>query len=378
MGLTVQYSITSTARKVERARELVEKMRQVCMDLAFYKVHDVIELHGADCDYNNPKYDPPKDKRCKDKHEALRWLLIQSMQSIDIPWSKNRGRDKYRENRHGKLERNRIGEASTSVSPTHVIACNVWGLAGSEPMNVGLCKYPAEIEREYSPEDDARFRSFGDRHGFYGYGLDYDKWNRYRRRQGWWPGDERYWSGSDCHKEKRKIKTGIGSRWYWSSFCKTQYASDPRCGGIPNFLAAHISTVTALERIAALPTIKVEIGDEGEYGPHESCPDWREADEEGRERVYVPHEGYHDPAKLAKEVGEWNTMIAAQTGALKDMLPGNMALESAIAQYPNFEQLEHFGRLNADDDRVGPFIQHMGALAKAIAKQTEEEAKQGN
>ena len=31
------------------------------------------------------------------------------------------------------------------------------------------------------------------------------------------------------------LKTGL-SGWRWSSFCKTQYASNPQCGGVPHFL----------------------------------------------------------------------------------------------------------------------------------------------
>jgi len=347
MGLTVHYSFESRTRSETKARELVKAMRQVCMDLAFSKVCDVIELQGEDCDYNNPKYEGD---------EATRWLLIQARQSVTLPWTVNRRKD------------TQTGECSVDVLPSHIVACNVWGLDGSEPMNVGLCRYPAEIEHDYSPEDDAKFRRYDpDYFGWRGYGFDYRKWNRYVRKQGW--SDHRQYHWHDCHKETRKVKTGLGSKWYWSSFCKTQYASDPACGGIPNFLRAHISTVTALERIAELPTLKVEINDEGDYGRNWSCPDWREADAEGRERVYQWFEGHHDPAKLAEEVGEWNQMSAAFFGAMNDALKANgeLGLESPISQFSNFESLEHFGRMNADDNRLAPFLEAMGSLAKEVA-----------
>jgi hypothetical protein len=35
--------------------------------------------------------------------------------------------------------------------------------------------------------------------------------------------------------------------WSWHSFCKTHYASDPRCGGLPNFLRCHLGVVALLD-----------------------------------------------------------------------------------------------------------------------------------
>ena len=63
-------------------------------------------------------------------------------------------------------------------------------------------------------------------------------------------GHERY-SPPEDFTEARKISPRLGG-WHWSSFCKTQYASDPRCGGVANFLRCHISIITLLDRIAKL------------------------------------------------------------------------------------------------------------------------------
>ena len=35
--------------------------------------------------------------------------------------------------------------------------------------------------------------------------------------------------------------------WRWSSFCKTQYASNPDCGGLNNFLKCHVGLVRLLD-----------------------------------------------------------------------------------------------------------------------------------
>jgi hypothetical protein len=158
--------------------------------------------------------------------------------------------------------------------------------------------------------------------------------------------------------EARKVKTRLGG-WYWSSFCKTQYASDPSCGGIPNFLRCHISVVTLLDRIATLPTMKVRLKDEGKYGRSYYTDDpWVE------KPTYTWHDGKYDPKALAAEVGGWNAMIAAQVGALDDMLEASgspIKGSSAIQGYPNFEQLEFQG---SQQEHLQPFLRAMAELAE--------------
>ena len=62
-----------------------------------------------------------------------------------------------------------------------------------------------------------------------------------------------------------------------------------------------------------MPTIKVEIDDEGKYGRSYYTDDpWAE------KRVYTWHEGQYDVKALVEEVGEWNEMIAAMFGAMND------------------------------------------------------------
>src|SRR5690606_14473865 len=208
------------------------------------------------------------------------------------------------------------------------------------------------------PTDDQRFHEK--------WRFSWRKWDRWLKRNGY-PG---YLSpNSGQFTEVRKVKTRLGG-WRWSSFTKTQYASDPACGGIPNFLRCHISVVTLLDRIAELPTLKVQMDDEGRYGPSHYSDDWREAHAEGREPTYRWHEGKYVPKALAEEVGEWNGMIAAFTGAMNDLLesPGSeSAGESPIQNFPNFEQLEFRG---SQDGNVKPFLQVMAQLAE------QERAKQ--
>ena len=50
--------------------------------------------------------------------------------------------------------------------------------------------------------------------------------------------------------------------WSWLSFCKTHYASDPRCGGLPNFLRCHLGVVALLDEaknLGILGTVEAPI-----------------------------------------------------------------------------------------------------------------------
>lgn len=230
MGLTIHYKIKSRARSDKRVAELLGKMRQICMDLPFAKVGELVDLSGLR---------QVQQRRRKVVRPAS--VQVDPLIKITIP-------------------PDRLITFETIVGPE------------CEPMDVGLCKYPREV----------KFRG-------------------------------------------RTIKTRLGG-WKWSSFCKTQFANDPRAGGLPNFLRCHISVVTALERFAELPTIKVDVNDEGEYG---TCR---------RARA-----GLHDIRRLTKNIGESSEMIAAMTGVLRDVLKD--ALVSPMDGRPDFEELEHRGRL---------------------------------
>lgn len=117
---------------------------------------------------------------------------------------------------------------------------------------------------------------------------------------------------------RRTIRTAKKG-WSWQSFCKTQYASNPRYGGVANFLRCHLLVVKMLDAANKLGILQ-EVNDEGSF--------WEN----------------RDALALAREVGDWNCMIGAFAGQLKD-LQGE-ALEAQIFSFPNFEQLEAKGRRN--------------------------------
>ena len=155
------------------------------------------------------------------------------------------------------------------VLPLHVIAFETEPGEGCEPANFGLCRYPTAVSH---PE-------FGTR------------------------------------------KTNL-SGWSWDSFCKTHYASDPRSGGLPNFLRCHLGVVALLDEAQRLGILG-EVSDEGDFWETRSL------------------------ARLTKEIGDQSAMLAGFLGALKDAMgqaPGAGTVEAPIAAYPNFEHLEAEGQ----------------------------------
>jgi hypothetical protein len=328
MGLTIHYTLKS---KQDEAEQTVHMMRQLALDLPFEEVGDIMDLQGDQC---NTEARRAELQNGDDKNESLFWLLIQAGQHVQCPWNKR---------------------ISRTVHPTRIIGFDTCPGPGSEPANFGLCLYPAKVEWEYSPQDDQRFQS-APKQGFGWHQFDYSKWRKHCQRHGYRP-----WESPSKFNEMRSVPTKLDG-WHWRSFCKTQYASDPKAGGIPNFLRCHISVITLLDRMAKLPGLKVRIDDEGKYGPSTFSDDWAEAQNVGRKPTYRRHKGQYSPAALAEEVGDWNTMIAGMTGALTDALAGTgIALEAPIKEFVDFERLEFKGH---NQKHIGPFLQAMKAMGK--------------
>lgn len=331
MGLTIHYRLQSKHDDAEQVEQIVFQARQLALDLPFEQVGDIANLTGVQCDTEARRTELQNGD---EKNESLFWLLIQAGQHVDCPWNKR---------------------ISRTINPTQIIAFDTWPGPGSEAANFGLCRYPAEVEWEYSPEEDQRFQS-APKDGFGWHRFDWDKWLRHCRRT------RAFTRSPVAYTEMRKVPTKL-TGWRWRSFCKTQYASDPTCGGVPNFLRCHISVITLLERMAKLPGLKVTVDDEGKYGPSTYSDDWKEAHAAGRKPTYRRHKGKYNPAALAKEVGEWNTMIAGMTGALDDALASSgVGMDAPIKNFPDFEQLEFKGR---GLKYLDPFLKAMKSLTAA-------------
>ena len=175
--------------------------------------------------------------------------------------------------------------SSCRVLPTRLIAFTAWPGEGCEESNFGLCQYPAEI--------------VDPRHG--------------------------------------KLKTRLAG-WHWSSFCKTQYASDPKCGGLPNFLRCHLAVVALLDRARELGGLD-SVSDESGFWDHRKVE------------------------QLVKEIGSWNELIAAFGGKLKDVIGDGVKMP--ISEFPNFERLELAGQA-----QLPPGIEQLAQLIKQVSQKS--------
>ena len=174
---------------------------------------------------------------------------------------------------------------SMRVKPTRVICFTAWPGEGCEESNIGLCRYPRSIS----------------------------------------------------HAEFGIVKTRL-SGWRWRSFCKTQYASNPDCGGVPHFLRCHLAVTALLDQAQKLGVLD-EVHDEGHF--------WETRD--------VP--------ALVNEIGSWNEMIAAFGGKLKDLLgDSGLAWQSAISEFPNFEHLAAAGQT-----KLPPGTEALARLIQRVA-----------
>ncbi len=272
MGLTVHLNVESNTNSPRIAKKLVEQIRQVALDIPFEDVGEVKEHHNI----TNPED----------------WDLIQSGKSIQYPWN------------------DRI---SRRIYPEHLFVFSIFVGDGCEELNIGLAKYPKSITLDYIPKNDRRFIE--------NWTFDYGKWSDYARNKGLSPLD---YEEVLCQK---KVKTGF-SKYAWRSFCKTQYASLPKCGGIENFIRCHVNVIKFLDKLKLIPKLNVAVNDEGDYGDYTSHG--------------VKKNGTYDLNCLLTSLNVSQEMIAKFAGKLKDTY-GSSNVVAPILSHPNFEQLEFRG-----------------------------------
>jgi hypothetical protein len=105
----------------------------------------------------------------------------------------------------------------------------------------------------------------------------------------------------------------------WHSFCKTQYAGNPKLGGETNFLKAHLSLIELLDQIQ-MAGVKVRIRDDSRYAKH------------------------RDVDRLLRSVRKWDAIVATIVGKFGDALGDKSgSLIAAIKERPDFEYLEAEG-----------------------------------
>jgi hypothetical protein len=105
----------------------------------------------------------------------------------------------------------------------------------------------------------------------------------------------------------------------WHSFCKTQYAGNPKLGGEANFLKAHLSLIELLDQISAFD-VQVRIRDDSKYARH------------------------RDVDRLLASLRDWDAIVASIVGNIGDALGDQSGVLAApIKDRPDFEHLEAKG-----------------------------------
>ena len=116
------------------------------------------------------------------------------------------------------------------------------------------------------------------------------------------------WPGEGCEEMNIGLAKYLYSKsWTWRSFCKTQYADE--------FVKCHLSVITILDFCKHLGIVK-EVHDEGDY--------WETRD------IKV----------LAGNINESTAMIESFANALKQQLPKELDVVSAIDNSKNYVQVQ--------------------------------------
>ena len=130
MGLTIHYGLTSRTRSTAKAKNLVERMRQLALDLPFESVDEQVQQLGPDV-CQQPLDDLRQDDR-------LFSAVLDGCKHVPIPWHRKQS-------------------GSISVQPLEIFSFWTVPGPGSEWASFGLARYPAEIEVTYCPMDDDKF-----------------------------------------------------------------------------------------------------------------------------------------------------------------------------------------------------------------------------
>lgn len=162
--------------------------------------------------------------------------------------------------------------------PKHSIVFSTWPGEGCEPAIFGFCRYPAHVKLP---------------------------------------------SG------KKQATGKLG--WCLYSFCTTQYASDPKYGGVENFVRCHLCVIKMLDFIRQTGLATVTIEDGSGYWEHRSLE------------------------TLVKEIGKWNVFMAGAISVFRSWTEGEGTFVAPITEYQNFEHLEAKGL-----DRIAELRQKLG------------------
>ena len=295
MGLTIHYSIeTAQAWTRRQVRQKLEDTRSFALTLPVISVSEVAEFRGTDCDFQHGQREneTPDEANTRD---PFRWAKIQAGRHVESPWRPGESRQQSPSHMmclsifpaEGSEEMN-IGwcsfprfvwkpEQDHAPGWSNVFRGSSYREA-EKLLRAFLRKYRLtklperqgshgrlgnhQETLDYMPGGEVTIRSgryLSHRRGcgpsYVELRLDDYACSRLRFRFRGTIDEARALFASRkfqadmedmIHGKEHVIPAGHGS---WSSFCKTQYANDPRCGGWENFQRAHLSVLAVLEHM---------------------------------------------------------------------------------------------------------------------------------
>jgi len=386
MGLTIHYGIEASRDWTHRQiRQKLEDTRQFALSLPIVSTSDVVEFRGKDCDYQTSQREneTPDEAETRD---PFRWAKIQAGRYVESPWRP--GESRHQAPSHMMClsiypaegsEQMNIGWCSFprfvwKPEQDHAPGwSNVFrGTSYRQSENLlraflkkyRLTKMPDTRSRHgrlwghsellhYTPGSGVSIRSGRYRSHRRGYGPNYvelqlDDYAQHEIRfrfRGTIDEARVLFASRQFKADLENIIHGKehvipAVHGVWSSFCKTQYANDPRVGGWNNFQYAHLSVLAVLEYMQQIG-FTVHVNDESDF--------WQN----------------RDLAALAKTIGEWDAMIAGMAGIFKDTAEANgHGFDSSMLGRADFERLEMQA---LKIDRLGDHLQKLRAAMVPLA-----------
>lgn len=375
MGLTIHYSIETNKNWTRRqTRENMEDTRRFALTLPVISASEVVEFRGRDCQFDR---DPASGEQ-----DPFRWAKIQAARHVDSPWRP--GESRQQAPSHMMCLSIYPAEGS---EPMNVGCCSFprfvwkpekdhapgWGWVlkpgSSYPQSERLLRaFTKKYRLVKMPDKCSRSRLWGRSellHWTPGGGASIRSGRYLSHRRGYGPGHVELQLDDYAQREIRfrfrgpieeartlftsaEFKADLddmihgkehvipATHGVWSSFCKTQYANDPRVGGWPNFVRAHLSVLAVLEHMQGIG-FRVEVSDESDFWDH------------------------RDLAKLAKTVGQWDAMIAGLAGVFKDAAEASgQGFDSPVLGRADFEHLE------AQALRIDNLAGHLAKLRESL------------
>jgi hypothetical protein len=385
MGLTIHYGITANKDWTRRQiRQKLEDTRRFALSLPIVSVSEVVEFRSKDCDFQTGQRESetPDEAHARD---PFRWAKIQAGRYVESPWRPGESRQQAPSHMlclsiypaEGSEEMN-VGWCSFprfvwKPEKDHAPGwCNVFrgtSYRDSEKLLRGfmktyrLAKMPDNHGSHgrlwghseplyYTPGGGVSIRAgryLSHRRG-YGPGYvelqldDYSQREIRFRFRGTTDEARAVFTSPEFKAELEEVIHGKehvipASHGTWSSFCKTQYANDPRVGGWANFQRAHLSVLAVLEHMQQIG-FTVHVNDESDF--------WKS----------------RDLAALAKTIGQWDAMIAGLAGVFKDMSEANgQEFDSPVLGRADFEKLE------AGAYKIDCLAGHLAKLRAALVPQ---------